>query len=137
MNVYGSTSLHELLDDFVVFRNLDPVDSRLPGLKDIRNSVDVPAGKIPRKGHPAYARVVVFLLKAAAKLIDPNYTIQQLVYIGDTRMNDGNAFVTIANAGDWQGIAFIAAENKYPPSVDLVEEGTTNLFLANRWSALS
>jgi len=137
MNVYGKTSLYEILGDFVVFRNLDPVDSRLPTLNDVRNSVDIPGGKTPRKGQPAYAQVVVRLLPAAAKLIDPNYTIQQLVYIGDTRMNDGNAFMTIADAGNWRGIAFIAAENQHPPAVDLVEEGTTTLFLANRWSALS
>ena len=137
MKVYGMTSLYEILGDFVVYRNLAPVDARLPGLEDVRNSVDIPAGKTPRKGQPAYARIVVRMLRAAAKLIDPNYTIQQLIYIGDTRMNDGNAFTTIANAGDWPGIAFIAAENQHPPSVDLVEEGTMNLYLTNRWSALS
>lgn len=136
MNVYGSTSLHELLGDFVVFRNLDPVDSRLPSLEDVRNSVDIPAGKTPRKGQPAYAQVVVQMLRTAAKLIDPSYNIQQLVYLGDTRMNDGNAFTTIANAGDWPGMAFIAAEDQHPPSVDLVEEGPTSLYFANRWSAL-
>ena len=104
MNVYGSTTLHELLGDFVVYRNLAPVDSRLPRLEDVRKSVDIPAGKIPRKGQPAYARIVVRMLRAAAKLIDPNYTIQQLIYIGDTRMNDGNAFTTIANAGDCRAV---------------------------------
>jgi len=137
MKVFGSTSLHEIVGDLIVYRNLDPVDSRLPGLADIRNSIEIPVGMAPRKGQPAYAQVVVFLLKAASKLMDPDYTIQQLAYIGDTRMNDGNAFVTIANAGDWRGAAFIAAENQQPPSIDLVEQGTTNIFLANRWSALS
>jgi hypothetical protein len=137
MNVYGRTSLYEYLGDFVVFRNLTPIDSRLPGLEDVRDSLDIPAGMTPRKGQPAYAQVVVRLLRAAAKLIDPNYTIQQLVYIGDTRMNDGNAFMTIADAGNWRGIAFIAAENHLPSSVDLVEEGKMILYLANRWSALS
>ena len=137
MNVYGSTSLHEILGDFIVFRNLDPVDSRLPRLADIRNSIEIPAGKTPRKGQPAYAQVVVWLLRAAAALMDPNYAIQRLAYLGDTRMNDGNAFLTIADAGDWRGAAFIAAENQKPPSIDLVEQGTINIFLANRWSALS
>ncbi len=136
MNVYGKTSLYELLGDFVVFRNLAPVDPRLPGLEDIRNLVDIPPGKTPRKGQPAYAQVVVRLLRAAAKLIDPNYSIQQLVYIGDTRMNDGNAFMTIADAGAWRGMAFIAAENQLPSSIDLVEDGNVILYLANRWSAL-
>ena len=136
MNIYGKTSLYEILGDFVVFRNLAPVDPRLPGLEDIRNSIDIPAGKTPRKGQPAYAQVVVRLLQAAAKLIDPHYAIQQLVYIGDTRMNDGNAFMTIAEAGGWRGMAFIAAENQLPSSVDLVEDGNMVLYLANRWSAL-
>lgn len=137
MKLYGKASLHDILDDFIVFRNLDPVDPRLPRLEEVRNLLDIPAGKTPRKGQPAYARVVVHLLRAAAKLVDPNYIIQQLVYIGDTRMNDGNAFLTIASAGDWRGIAFIAAENQDPPSIDLVKKGSATLLFANRWSALN
>ncbi len=137
MIVHGNTSLQEFLGDFVVYRNLAPVDPRLPRLGDVRNSVGIPPGTTPRKGQPNYARVVVKMLKAAAKLIDPNYTIQQLVYVGDTRMNDGNAFTTIATAGGWPGIAFIAAEDQHSASVDLVEEGTLNLYISNRWSALN
>ncbi|MCJ7733879.1 MAG: hypothetical protein MUP11_04955 [Anaerolineales bacterium] len=136
MNVYGCTALHEILDDFVVFRNLDPVDSRLPKLQELRDVVDIPAGIVPRKGNPDYARVVVQLLKEASKFVDPNFSINELVYLGDTKMNDGNAFKTIAQAGDWPGIAFIGTENKNPPVVEHLEEGNTKLFLANRWSAL-
>ncbi|MEE8356847.1 MAG: hypothetical protein V3R33_06015 [Anaerolineales bacterium] len=136
MKVYGKTSLHEILGDLIVYRNLDPVNSQLPRLDEIKKSLAIPAGKTPRKGQPAYAGVVVQLLEAAANLVDPNSSIQQLVYLGDTQLNDGNAFLTICNAGDWPGIAFIAAENQKPPTMELVEQGTKNICLANRWSAL-
>ncbi len=136
MKVYGKTSLHEILGDLIVYRNLDPVNSQLPRFEEIRNSLGIPTGKTPRKGQPAYARVVVQLLRAAASLIDPNSSIQQLVYLGDTQLNDVNAFITICDAGDWPGIAFIAAENQQPPAVELVEQGTKKIYLANRWSAL-
>jgi len=136
MNVYGSTSLYEILGDMIVFRNLDPVDPRLPSFDEIRSSIKIPTGKIPRKGKPAYAEVVVQLLQAAAKLDDPNLPIQELVYLGDTKLNDGNAFLTICDAGNWQGLAFIAAENQLPPSVELIEYSNKTIYIANRWSAL-
>ena len=136
MKVYGSTSLYEILGDMIVYRNLDPVDPRLPSFEEIMNSVSIPSGKIPRKGQPAYAEIVVQQLRAAANLVDPNFAIQQLVYLGDTQLNDGNAFLTICDAGNWPGLAFIAAENQLPPSVDLIDHSNKTLFLANRWSAL-
>ena len=136
MKIYGSTSLHEILGDMIVYRNLDPVDARLPRFEKIRNSVNIPTGKFPRKGKPAYAEVVVQLLRAAANLVDPNFSIQQLVYLGDTQLNDGNAFLTICDAGNWPGLAFIAAENRLLPSVDLIGHSNKTLYLANRWSAL-
>ena len=39
MKNYGRTSVHEFLGDFVVYRNLLPVDQRLPGLSEIRSEV--------------------------------------------------------------------------------------------------
>lgn len=137
MKIYGSTSLYEILGDMIVYRNLDPIDARLPRFEEIRNSVNIPTGEIPRKGKPAYAEVVVKLLRAAANLVDPNLSIQQIVYIGDTQQNDGNAFLTICDAGNWPGLAFIAAENQLPLSVDLINHSNKTIFLVNRWSALN
>jgi hypothetical protein len=66
----------------------------------------------------------------------PGESIERLVYLGDTHLNDGTAFANICDAGDWPGLAFIAAENPSPATVEVVEEGGGSLYLANRWAAL-
>jgi hypothetical protein len=149
MRVYARAAVSEFLGDFVVYRNLVPVDRRLPGLDAIRGQVGLPAGLLPRKSEPEYARVIVHLLRQARALDAPDVVIQRLVYVGDTRLNDGTAFVNLCQAGGWPGLAFIAAETDDPPGVELVhlppsphssagQAGAPPLvFLANRWAALA
>ena len=139
MKVYGSTSLDEFLGDRVVYRSLNPVDPRLPGLEDLRSRAGIEEDQTPRKGQPAYARVIVPMLEAAHRLQHGKALIKRLLYVGDTRRNDGSAFRTIARTGGWPGAAFIAGENQQPSSVKLVERKEENqvLYLANRWALLS
>jgi len=136
MNIYGRTSVHEFLGDFVVYRNLIPLDERLPTLDDVRERADVPEGVTPRKSQPAYARVIVQLLRAARTVDAPDAEIERLIYVGDTRLNDGTAFVNIARAGEWPGLAFIASEQAEPTAPEIVEKEETDatLYLANRWA---
>ena len=135
-NSHGRTSIHEFLGDFVVYRNLAPVNPRLPPLTETRSYAGLPKGVTPRKSDPAYARVIVHLLKQARALDLPGTTIERLVYVGDTRLNDGTAFVNICGAGDWPGMAFIGAEQDEPAHVEVVEQDKGVLYLANRWMAL-
>lgn len=135
MKNFGKSSINELLGDFIVYRNLAPVDKRLPTLPDLRPQLAIPAGVTPRKSEKAYASVIVQLLKAARSLDTPD-RIERLIYIGDTRMNDGAAFANIAQAGQWPGIAFIGSEKGAKPEVEIVKDASTTLYLANRWSAL-
>jgi hypothetical protein len=138
MNIYGRTSVHEFLGDFVVYRNLIPLDERLPTLDDVRERADVPEGVTPRKSQLAYARVIVQLLQAARELDAPDAAleIERLIYVGDTRMNDGTAFVNIARAGKWPGLAFIASEKDEPTEPEILEQADGTLYLANRWADL-
>lgn len=136
MKNYGRTTVHEFLDDFVVYRNLVPVDDRLPPLSEISRHIDVPTGIIPRKSQPDYARAMAYLLQRARELDAPGTGIERLVYVGDTQLNDGTAFVNICHAGGWPGLAFIGSENDAPAEVELIEAETGTLYLANRWSAL-
>ena len=138
MKVYGRTSVHEFLGDLVVYRNLVPLDRRLPPLAEIRPRLRLPEGVIPRKSELAYARVIVHLLRQARALDAPGTPIERLVYLGDTRLNDGTAFANICRAGGWPGLAFIGAERDDPARVEVVEqEGGMTLYLANRWAALA
>ena len=137
MRSYGRTSVHEFLGDFVVYRNLQPVDRRLPSLREVAPRVGLLQGCIPRKCEPTYAQVISHLLRQARVLDAPGTSIERLIYVGDTRMNDGTAFGLICQAGGWPGLAFIAAERDEPAEVELVEQQEGTLYLANRWAALS
>jgi hypothetical protein len=137
MRNYGRTSIHEFLGDFVVYRNLAPLDQRLPALPALRAEVGLPEGITPRKSQPDYARVMTSLLQQARALETPNTLIERLVYVGDTRMNDGTAFANICHAGNWPGLAFIGAERDEPARVEIAEQDSGTLYLANRWEALS
>ena len=137
MKVYDRTSVSEFLGDRVVYRNLVPLDDRLPPLAELYPRLGLTAGETPRKTSPDYARVIVELLRQARALDLPGVPIKRLVYVGDTRLNDGTAFVNICRAGDWPGLAFIAAETQTPARVEVVEQEIGTLYLANRWAALA
>jgi hypothetical protein len=136
MKNYGRTSVHEFLGDFVVYRNLAPIDQRLPPLSEIRRRVGLPEGVTPRKSQPEYAYVMVYLLQQARSLGAPRTPIERLIYLGDTRLNDGIAFANLCRAGGWPGLAFIGSEKDDPAQVDIVEQDEGTLYLANRWAAV-
>ena len=137
MRSYGRASIHEFLADLVVYRNLVPADPRLLPLAEIRGHVGLPEGVTPRKSQPDYARVMAHLLQQARALDAPGTSIKRLIYVGDTRMNDGIAFANICRASGWPGLAFIGSERDEPAHIEIVEQGEQTLYLSNRWAALS
>jgi hypothetical protein len=138
LSVFGRSSVAEFLGDFLVYRNLIPMDTRLPGLNAIRKQAGLPAGPVPRKVQPDYARVIVEILKRARAMDAPGTELKRLIFVGDTRMNDGTAFTNICRAGSWPGFAFIASETSKPPSTEIMPVGSEHsLYLANRWTALA
>ncbi len=137
MRVHGRTSIHEFLGDMIVYRNLAPMDHRLPPLADIRSEVGLAQGVTPRKTELAYARIIVHLLRQARVLDAPGTCIERLVYVGDTRLNDGTAFTNICRIGGWHGRAFIAAESDDPAYIEVSKQGQERIYLTNRWAALA
>ncbi len=139
---YGVTSLYEFLQDFVVYRNLIPMHDRLPAFEELRVSLGLENDPLPRKAELNYGRVVAAMLRQARALdiAQPQQpTIKRLLYIGDTRMNDGTAFRNLCEAGGWPGWAFIGHEAlSAPPSVEIepLNDVDGQLYLANRWAAL-
>ena len=130
MKNYGRTSAHEFLGDMVVYRNLTPLDPRLPSLAEVRAAIDLPEGVTPRKSEPDYARVMAHLLRLARELESPGMPIERLLYVGDTRLNDVAAFANLCRAGGWPGLAFIGGQDGDSPP-------TGTLYLATRWAALA
>ena len=138
MKLYGRSTISEFLGDNIAFRNLNPLDPRLPSLKELRASVNTPDESVPRKTSPDYASLVSHLLKRARTLEAPRAKINQLLFIGDTRLNDATAFNNICAAGDWPGMAFICAEEiQDDPYLEILEQEEKRLlYLANRWEYL-
>ncbi len=131
--IRGLTSLHDYLGDFIVYRNLIPADRRLPSFGDLRGSLGLESKSLPRKAEPEYGRVLAEMLRQARQVEISEGRIERIVYVGDTRLNDGTAFRNLCAAGDWPGWAFIGADRLAdPPNTEV--EGS--LYLANRWSAL-
>ncbi|MEN8171713.1 MAG: hypothetical protein ABFS03_02435 [Chloroflexota bacterium] len=138
MKSYQRNALSEFLGDFVVYRNLVPVDQRLPGFSDFFHELKMHSQYAPRKSSPEYAKIIIRILAAARTLDTPHAEIKRLIFLGDSRMNDGTAFVNICRAGGWPGIAFIGAENDQPRQTEILDEGDNcTLYLANRWNLLA
>ncbi len=137
MQSYGQTSVSSFLDDSIVYRNLNSMDDRLPGLQEIAIRLGIDARQVPRKSEPDYARVMAELLIAARSLDTGKAVVQRLVYVGDTRLNDGTAFANLCGAGRWPGIAFIGSENQEPAQRQIIDQGETTTYLANRWALLN
>ncbi len=137
MNVYGLASVAEMLDDSIVYRNLIPLDGRLPGFRDLAKRVGIDGRRVPRKSEPDYARVMVEVLHNARALGGEPTRLQRLIFIGDTRLNDGTAFANLCRAGGWPGIAFIGSEADAPEQLEILAEDDRIMLLANRWAMLA
>lgn len=139
---YGRSTISEFLEDFIVYRGLNPSDPNLPDYTALAAAAGWTGVGLPRKHEPGYARLVCHLLQYARRRASPAVGIKRLIYLGDTLMSDGSAFHHLCQAGGWEGLAFICAEEpSWPPSLlpekNGPEEGSEEvLFKANRWALL-
>ncbi len=138
MKCYRRSSISEFLDDNIVYRNLVPVDARLRPLSAYIVELGIPVHSTPRKNSLDYAQVIARIIAQARTFEAPQTKIERVIYLGDTRMNDGSAFMNICRVADYKGFAFIGDENKEPFQTEIVDEGDgQSLYLANRWEALN
>ncbi len=133
MKCYGQTALCDFLGDRIVYRNLNAVDERLPRSKEICKILGIPPGTISRKTSLEYAQIIVQLLKEAQLADGKKEPLEHVLYVGDTRMNDGNAFRNICVAGGWQGAAFITSEDQGLTKLETEVEERSILFFNNHW----
>ena len=138
MRVYGRGRIQHFLGDLIVYRNLIPLDRRLPGLPDLRRELEIPTGVTPRKTSPEYARVIGRILELAQEMRGVRSPLERLLYIGDTRVNDGTAFINLLASGGWNGAAFICEEKTGEEERREKEEVPGGTILScNRWAALA
>jgi len=136
MRTYGRGRVQDFLGDFIVYRNLIPIDRRLPGLTELRESLGIPEGLTPRKSSVEYAQVVARIIDAAQEVRGKKDPITRLIYIGDTRVNDGTAFLNLLTNVGWSGAAFIGSETEQPEEKHSERINGATILLSNRWSAL-
>ena len=133
MKCYGKATLSDFLGDWIVFRNLNAQDENLPRVEEMRKNLGLADGVLPRKTSMDYARVIAHLLKEAKKTRGEKGQINQIVYLGDTRMNDGTAFRNICAAGGWQGVAFITSETSELTRLEVEKNEDSILIYNNHW----
>jgi hypothetical protein len=137
MDVFGRSTVSEFVGDRIVYRNLEALDARLPRLAEVRQQAGLEQGPVPRKQDPVYPQVIVHLLQAARRLDAPEATIQRLVYLGDTRLADASAFLSLCKAGGWPGVGFIGSESSGPAVTEVSQmDDQVWLVVSNRWSAV-
>jgi hypothetical protein len=129
--VYSKETLAKWLDDRIVYRNLVPADPSLPSLQDVWHETGLEDYRIPRKTEPAYAAAAFRILEAAqaARGAPP---LRNLLFVGDTYMNDGTAARNLAAHLPLRG--FIGTDRADEP--EKVEYDGL-LMVANRWARIA
>jgi hypothetical protein len=133
---FGRAKLSDYFGDLVIYRNLEPLDRRLQGRRAASYKMDIPADVVPRKQDRDYAKAAVWIAnQAAQKVRSSKAQLEELLFVGDTLYNDGQAFANMVDVSDWTASCFIGGEklNDAPAA----EINTGNVYSANRWAAVS
>ena len=134
LQVFGRGRLSDLFGDMVVYRDLQPLDSRLPKLKVALRELGLSTDDRPRKQDKSYAEIAVWYGKKAQEIRNASKPLQELIFIGDTLYNDGRAFINMRSAEDWQGSCFIGVEvPKEEPAICIDDE---LIYASNRWAKI-
>ncbi len=133
---FGRASLADFFGDLVIYRNLEPLDRRLPGLKTAGYKMNIATDRVPRKQDADYAKAAVWFAKQAQKLRKNSTALSELLFVGDTLYNDGQAYSHMRQVSEWDGACFIGSEKPGEPLVVDVDE-EDNVYCANQWAALA
>jgi hypothetical protein len=131
---FGLAAMSDMFDDWVVYRNLEPVERRLKGLKSARVQLEPSIDGIPRKLDSEYARVALWIFEKAQAL--RRAEVDEILFIGDTLSGDGKAFQNLLALSGLPGSCFIGGE-KADQSPWHSKDEATGIFSANRWSHLA
>ena len=71
MKRYNRSSVSGFLNDFIVYRNLVPIDQRLSPLSEFSRELNLPLKTPPRKTSAQYAQIITQILAQARALDAP------------------------------------------------------------------
>lgn len=125
-------TLADAIGDRVVYRNLEPQEPGLPGLRESWADVGLDHYYVPRKTDNEYASALVFFLREAQRARGVTANLERLLFVGDTLMLDGSAAHNVGRHLPLRG--FICAERpQEQPHIEIQDD----LMVANRWGAVS
>ena len=104
---FGRSTLADLFEDWVVYRNLEPLDRRVPGLKNAGYRMGLTEEGIPRKLDKEYAKAALWICEEARTVAGFTKPAEELLLIGDTLVNDGTAFRNLETLSGWRGACFL------------------------------
>lgn len=136
MSVIEQMKLSDVYGDLVIYRNLEPLDKRIKGLRKAAGRMGVMNDSIPRKHDADYAAATIWFIEEAQQLREVPKNIKELLVIGDSIYNDGQAFQNIREVSRWGGSCFIGAE-AFGEKPQGKLDAETNVYSANRWGALA
>lgn len=132
---FGRATLADFFGDMVIYRNLEPLEKKLAGLKAAGFRMGLNNDGIPRKFEPGYAKAALWFAEEAQRLRHVSTPLREVLLIGDTLLNDGQAYHNLVKLSRWHGSCFIGADRlEHTPAAEVDEP--TLLYNANRWSAL-
>ncbi len=132
---YGRACLADFCEDWVVYRNLEPLDRRIPGIKNAFYAMELRSELIPRKQERDYAKAAVWFTNEIQRVRGQRVPVGELLFLGDTLFNDGQAYANMIDVSGWKGACFIGAERPEQETSTRIEEG--NVTIANRWGMLA
>lgn len=132
---FGRKSLADIFDDWIVYRDLEPLEARLPGLKSSARLMEISDQRIPRKQEEDYAKAALWLVKKAQEVRGVTTPISELLFIGDSLYNDGQAYRNMHQISGWRGSCFIGTEElDREPAVYIDSDDGT--YCATRWGGV-
>lgn len=131
---FGRASLADFCEDWVIYRNLEPLDKRVPGIKQAFYDMELRSDQIPRKQEKNYARAAVWFIKRIQAVRGMNAPVEELLFLGDTLFNDGQAFLNMAEVSGWRSACFIGVEK--PDEAPATRTEQDLITIANRWAAI-
>lgn len=123
-------TIAELTDDRVLYRDLEPVDRSLPGLRSLAADLGLPPGFLPRKRDDGYARVVLAIACAAQQ--QRGERVGLLLVVGDTE-NDRRMGAGLEKVSGVPTLTFIGCDK---PALPPTLEWQGGLAVGTRWSLL-
>ena len=127
-------SLSAIFDDNVVYRNLAPLDNRIPGLDQVWRKLGLRSGVIPRKAKDeAYVGVLHHFLDCMqeARGAPP---LERLLYVGNRLERDQSTLRHLEAASPLRVMTFLCEESVEGERRVTARDGA---MIANRWDAIA